>query len=62
MNLSGAGMARNVLYGVDEVSVGNRWMDKWVILVTADGQVGRRFTCRFRIDGRCRAREDIGQC
>jgi hypothetical protein len=55
-------MARNVLYGVDEVSVGNRWMDKWVILVTADGQVGRRFTCRFRIDGRCRAREDIGQC
>jgi hypothetical protein len=33
-------MARNVLYGVDACSVGNRWMDKWVIVATADGQVG----------------------
>lgn len=32
-------MERNVLYGVDCVSVANRWMDKWVIIVTADGQV-----------------------
>jgi len=39
VGLSGAGMERNVLYGVDKVSVGNRWMDKWVIVVTADGQV-----------------------
>jgi hypothetical protein len=31
-------MERNVMYGL-EGTVQNRWMDKWNIIVTADGQV-----------------------
>ena len=39
-NLSGEGMELNVMYGVDEMSCSNRWMDKWNIIVTKDGQAG----------------------
>lgn len=40
MSLSGEGMELNVMYGIDQQSCGNRWMDKWNIIVTKDGQAG----------------------
>jgi len=37
--LGAEGMERNVLYGL-EGTLENRWMDKWNLIVTADGQSG----------------------
>ena len=37
--LSAEQMELNVLYGVDN-TFGNRWMDKWNIIVCEDGQAG----------------------